>query len=232
MSRYKFFIEAYYSNENDYLEIDEYEKELFQYNGKEIKLKTINPSKKIKDSEGIKIECGYFTNIDECINLAKKVYANFLIRLNNTDISYILDKVSMGNFEKYYTEKDASIYKEIVIVDLDKKENNIYAILARGGCGCTHFYYEKMLDIGIDRKLKDSLMINNYRKFLFNNDISSKIDNTLFATSLEMLLEKEKRSEDEINVIKEVCEFLDARYKETKAIIKIKKWFKIINIKV
>lgn len=215
MSKYSFFIEAYYSNENDYLEIDEYEKELFQYDGKKIKLKSINPSKKIKDSKGIKIECGYFTNLDECISLAKKVYANFLIRLNNTHISYILDKESKGNFKKYYTDKDASIYKEIVIIDLENKESKIHAFLRRGGCGCTHFYFEKMLDIGVNQKLKDSLMINNYRKFLLSNDINYQIDNTLFVASLEMLLEKEKRNKEEIKVIGEVCEFLDARYKET-----------------
>lgn len=215
MGKYKFSIDAFYATKNNYLEINEYEKELFEIDGRKVMLRSLNKDKKIKDADGIKIECGFFSDIEECVVLAKKIYSNFLIRLNNTDISYILDKSSKGNFKKYYKAKDANVYKEIFIEDLENKNRELYIILENGGCGCTHFYFNKLLDMEIDSKLKDSLAVNNYRKFLIGNDIESKVDNTLFVASIEMLLDnKEKRCKEELDVIDEICEYLSNRYKE------------------
>ncbi len=217
MGKYKFTIEAYYATDKDYLEIDEYEKELFNYNGRRIMLKAINKGKKIKDADGIEIECGIFSKIEDCIDTAKKVYANFLIRLNNTCISFILDKFSKGNFEKYYQANDANVYKEIIIVDINSIDEKIYSFLKMEGSGCTHFYFDKILDMEMDNKLKDSLVLNNYRKFLINNDIQSKVDNTLIAASIEMLLDhKEERDKEELKVIDEVCKYLESMYEERK----------------
>ena len=216
MSKYKFYIEAYYSNENNYLEINEEERNLLTYNGKEIKIKTLDKGKKISEAKGIAIECGIFDEIEECIETAKKVYVNFLIRLNNTDISYLLDKYSKGNFQDYYKEADSYIYKEIVIEDMTKKDDTIYWAVVNGKTGCTHFSFKKILDMSIDQKLKDSLKINNYRKFLKGNNIDSMLDNTLFTSSIEMLLNKEERNQDEINVINEICKYIDMRYETTK----------------
>lgn len=216
MGRYKFFISASYAKPNHYLEIDEYEKNLFQVDGKTVKLLSLEKGKKISESRGVKIECGIFTNINECVKVAKKVYINFLIRLNNTDISYILDKASMGNFTKYCKDDDAEIYREIVIRDIENKDERLYGVLEGVGCGCTHFHFDKLMEIGLDQKLKDSLMINNYRKYLLSSNINFPIDNTLFSASIEMLLEsKEVRNKEEISIINEVCDYMDEKFKET-----------------
>ena len=215
MAKYKFFIEAYYADKKDYLEIDEYEKELFKYNGKTVKIKTLNSNKKIKEAQGIELECEYFSDIKECIETAKKAYVNFLISLNNTCISYILDKASMGNFTEYCKDEDAELYSEIVIENIEDKDKGIYGFIESEGTGCTHFYLNEFQDMKIDQKLKDSLMINNYRKSLLLNNIHSLIDNTLVSSSIEMLLDKEDRSKEELDIINEVVNYLDIRYKET-----------------
>ena len=62
-----------------------------------------------------------FDNLESCIDLAKKVYANFLLRLNISHISYILDKASKGNFCEYCTDSDANLYKEIIIDTFEKR---------------------------------------------------------------------------------------------------------------
>ncbi|MBE5805821.1 MAG: hypothetical protein E7313_03810 [Clostridiales bacterium] len=215
MSRYKFFISAYYAKSNNYLAIDEYEKDLFQVDGKTVKLLSLEKGKKISESRGVKIECGIFTNVDECVKIAKKVYINFLIRLNNTDISYILDKASMGNFTQYCKEQDAELYKEIIIQDMEKVDKRLYGIIESAGCGCTHFYFNRLIDMSLDQKLKDSLRVNNYRKYLLSNNIHLPIDNTLFSSSIEMLLDKEERTQEELDIINEVSNYLDEKFKET-----------------
>lgn len=213
MSVYNFFIEVYFT-QNDTIEIKEKEKELFTYENKKIKIVSLD-DKEIYKSKGIRLECGTFDNIQECIDISKKVYINFLIALNNTCISYFLDKELKGNFKKYCTE-DSELYKEIIINDLEEKNDNIHIVLERGGGRCTHFRFNKLLDLKMDKKLKDSLKINNYRKYLNNDKMNSYIDNTLYSASLEMLLEKKERDSNEIEIIEEVCRFLDERYYKTK----------------
>ena len=215
MFKYEFYIDAYY-NENEYLEIDVYEIVLFEYEGKKIKLQSLNENKKISESEGVRLTCGHFSDIHECIQFAKIVYTNFLIRLNDTDISYIFDKKARGNFMEYCKEDDSNIYKDIVIVDTENKQIRFNANLEVNRCGCTHFKFSELMNVWMDQKLKDSLMINNYRKYLINKRIDSKIDNTLFISSMEVLIEKEERNKAELDVINEVCEFLDKKYEKTK----------------
>lgn len=70
MSRYKFSIEAYFT-ECNHLEIEDKEKELFEIEGKKILLKSLN-EKNIKESNGIKIVSEYFDKIDDCVRIAKK----------------------------------------------------------------------------------------------------------------------------------------------------------------
>ena len=216
MGRYKFSINAYFTM-NNWLEIQEQEKELFEVEGKKIILKSLN-EKAIKDSEGIRVESEAFDNLDDCIRIAKKVYSNFLLRLNLSHISYVLDKSSMGNFCEYYTESDAELYKEIIIIDESKKDNELYGILEVGGSGCTHFKFDKLLDISLDEKIKNSLLINNYRKYLCNKELNSKVENTLISASIEMLIDEVDRPEEELNIIKELTDYLDDKYKETKSI--------------
>lgn len=36
-------------------------------------------------------------------------------------------------------------------------------VRAKGSCGCTHFRFDESLDLKLDKKLKDSITINNYR---------------------------------------------------------------------
>ena len=141
MSAYNFFIEVYFT-QNDTLEIKEKEKELFTYENKKIKIVSLD-DKEIYKSKGIRLECGIFDNIQECIDTSKKVYINFLIALNNTCISYFLDKELKGNFKEYCTE-DSELYKEIVINNLEEKNDNIHIVLERGGSVCTHFRFNKL----------------------------------------------------------------------------------------
>ncbi|MBR2247780.1 MAG: hypothetical protein IKG58_03285 [Bacilli bacterium] len=216
MGRYKFTIEAYYTK-NNYLEIEEKEKELFEIEGKKIFLKSLN-RKRIKDSEGIEIESEKFDSLDECIALAKKVYSNFLLRLDMTNISYILDKALRGNFCNYCKDSDAEIYKEIIITDELNKDNNIYAIIEGKESGCTHFKFNKLLDVAMDRKIKNSLIINNYRKFLNDKEINSKLDNTLVSAAMEALIDKEERTKEELNVIDELITYLEEKYEKTNLI--------------
>ena len=214
MSRYKFNIEAHFTK-NNYLEILEQEKELFEVDGKKVMLKSLN-KQPINKSEGIIIECGMFDNLESCISLAKKVYANFLLRLNLSHISYILDKYSLGNFCKYCTDSDSSIYKEIRIIDTLEKSDGEFAFLESAGSGCTHFKFDKLLDISLDKKIKNSLLINNYRKYLSDKELDSRIDNTLISASIEMLIDETVRNEAELSVIQEVCDYLNEKYKKTK----------------
>lgn len=216
MERYKFAIEAYFTKDN-FLEIEEQEKELFKVEGKSVILKSIGRGA-IKNSEGIKIECGMFNDLGSCIDLAKKVYANFLLRLNISDISYFLDKASRGNFCEYCKDSDANIYKEIIIIDTLKKKDDIYAILECVGHGCTHFKFNKLLNISLDKKIKNSLLINNYRKYLKSKELNSRVDNTLISASIEMLIDKIEREEKEQKVIKEVCDYLEEKYRNTRLI--------------
>lgn len=216
MGRYKFSIEAYYTK-NHFLEIEEQEKELFKVDGKTVILKSLD-KKGIKNSEGIKVECGMFDNLESCIDLAKKVYANFLLRLNISHISYILDKASKGNFCEYCTDYDANIYKEIIIIDTFEKKDGIHVILESIGSGCTHFKFDKLLNISFDKKIKNSLLINNYRKYLSDKELNSRVDNTLISASIEMLIDRTEREEKERNVIEEVCDYLEEKYENTELI--------------
>lgn len=213
MGRYKFIIEAYFTK-NNFLEIEEQEKKLFEVDGKAVILKSLD-KKEIKNSEGIKIECGMFDDLESCIDLAKKVYANFLLRLNISHISYILDKASKGNFCEYCTDSDANIYKEIIIIDTFEKKDGEYVILESIGSGCTHFKFDKLLNISFDKKIKNSLLINNYRKYLSNKELNSRVDNTLISASIEMLIDRTEREEKEKKVIEEVCDYLEEKYENT-----------------
>ena len=213
MGRYKFIIEAYYTK-NHFLEREEQEKELLEADGKTVILKSLD-KKGIKNSEGIKVECGMFDNLESCIDLAKKVYANFLLRLNISHISYILDKASKGNFCEYCTDTDANIYKEIIIIDTFEKKDGIHVILESIGSGCTHFKFDKLLNISFDKQIKNSLLINNYRKYLSDKELNSRVDNTLISASIEMLIDRTEREEKERNVIEEVCYYLEEKYENT-----------------
>lgn len=214
MSRYKFIIEAYFTQDN-YLEIDAKEKELFEIYGKKVILKSID-GEIIKQSEGIKIECGMFDNLLDCIKLAKNVYADFIFRLSVSHISYFLDKASKGNFCKYCKDDDASIYKEIIIIDtLDENDGEIYAILRQTRMGCTHFKFDKLLNLSLDEKIKNSILINNYRKYLCRKELNSLVDNTLISSSIEMLINPCERNESEKKVLKEVCNYLEEKFKTT-----------------
>ena len=113
------------------------------------------------------------------------MYSNFLLRLNLSHISYVLDKSSMGNFCEYYTEPDAELYKEIIIIDESKKDDELYVILEGGGSGCTHFKFDKLLDISLDEKIKNSLLINNYRKYLCNKELNSKVDESVYEDVID-----------------------------------------------
>lgn len=213
MGKYQFAIKAYYAD-NDYLEIPKKEIELFEVDKKKIFLKSID-EKKIKDSKGIKIESEIYDKLDDCISVAKKVYSNFLLRLNATDISYILDKTHEGNFCEYCSDKNANLYNEIIIIDLTEQKDKVTWTIERGKSGCTHFRFNKLLNVALDEKIKQSLFLNNYRKYLYNKNINYVIDNTLATASIEMLLEKANRSEEEINVIEEVISYLNQKYEET-----------------
>ena len=213
MGKYQFAINAYYAD-IDYLEISEKEIELFEVDKKKIFLKSLN-KEMIKDSNGIRIESEIYDKLDKCISVAKKVYTNFLLRLNASDISFILDKSHEGNFCEYCNDQDAYLYNEIIIIDLQQKKDKVTWTIGRGKCGCTHFKFNKLLNIELDEKIKHSLFLNNYRKYLYNKDINYVIDNTLTSASIEMLLEKTNRPEEEIKVIEEVISFLNQRYEET-----------------
>lgn len=213
MGKYKFAINAYYADKN-YLEIPEKEIELLEVNNKKVLLKSLD-KKMIKDSIGIRIESEVYDELNECINIAKKVYSNFLLNLNASDISYILDKTHEGNFCDYCSDEDANLYKEIIIIDLLEKTDKVTWEVEIGRCGCTHFRFDKLLNVSIDEKIKYSLFLNNYRKYLYNKSINSVIDNTLTSAAIEMLIEETERSEGEINVINEVIAYLNNRYVET-----------------
>jgi len=195
MKGYKFFISAYFTLDN-YLEINESELKLFEYNKKCFYLKSIN-NKPINKSEGIKVESEIYTDINECIKIAKKVYVNFLFRLNLSHISYILDKPCMGNFCDYYKDADAELYKEICIIDCSKKSNKLYGMIGVGENGCTHFKFNELFDFSFDYNIKNSLAINNYRKYLNSKELNSIIDNTLISAEIEMLIEQEDRPKEE-----------------------------------
>ena len=213
MREYKIRIEAYYA-ENGYLEISEKEMLLFYINNKAVKLLSLD-NKIIAESKGIMVECGTFTDLNECIRIAKKIYCNFLLALNDTSISYVLDKFGKGNFRKYCKDEDIGLYKEIIINDMNSKDKNFYISVEKGPIGCTHFQLNDLEDIGLNYKLKNSLFINNYRKYLKNDKRDTCIDDTLYSASMEVLLDNQKRPKCEIDVINEVAEYLDGRAKET-----------------
>lgn len=215
MKRYSFYVEIYFAR-NDYLLIDKEEVTLFKINDKIVKLESLELAKKIMDAIGMRLTCGDFDELQECLVLAKKVYVNLLINLNNTDISFIIDKYSLGNFIEFCKDEDSELYKEIVIEDRDNKNCEMHGLLEKGSSGCPHFSFNKLLDLTLDQKLKDSLFINNYRKYLIEDSIcQSYVDNTLFSASLEKLLNNEPRPEEEIKVIDELAEYLSNRFKET-----------------
>ena len=213
MGKYQFAINAYYASD-DYLEISERKIELFEVDKKKIFLKSIN-NEIIKESNGIRIESEIYDKLDDCISVAKMVYSNFLLRLNACDISFIIDKSNEGNFCNYCNDKDSKLYKEIIIIDLLNKKDNVIWTIERGKCGCTHFKFNKLLNVAIDEKVKYSLFLNNYRKYLYGKDINFVLDNTLVSASIEMLLEKVDRSDEEKKVIEEVIGYLKQKYKET-----------------
>lgn len=211
--RFKFRIKVYYEN-NDYLCIDDEEKILFEVDGYEVKMISLTTNKKISEAEGFSIECDGFDDITQCISLAKKVFTNLLIKLNDSDISYDLYKYYDGNFCDYCKDKDNYLYKEIIIIDKENIPVGLNGYISRNGCGCPHFDFSKLENYGLDLKLKKSLQTNNYRKYLVEASLNSLVDNTLFSASLEQLLEsKKKRSKEELNVINEVIDFLKEQQK-------------------
>lgn len=215
MGRYSFSIEVFFA-QNDFLDIDEEELKLFEVEGKEVILISLEKTKKISDSKGMKVFCGMFEDINKCLEIAKKIYTNLLISLNNSDISYYIDKKHRGNFIKYSSDKDRNLYKEIIINDKLDNSNNMKFVIENIRCGCTHFRFDKLFDLKLDKKLKDSIVINNYRKYLLANDMTAYVDNTLFSAALEMLLDKEEREQDELDIITELGQYLDDRFKDTK----------------
>jgi len=213
--RFKFKIKVYYEN-NDYLCIDDEEKILFEVDGYEVKMISLTKNKKISESEGFCIECDGFTKLNQCINLAKKVYTNLLIKLNDSDISYDLYKYYEGNFCNYCKDKDNYLYKEIIIIDKENIPSGLKGYIFRSGCGCPHFNFIKLENYGLDQKLKKSLQTNNYRKYLVEASLNTLVDNTLFSASLEQLLDSKKmRSKEEINAIDEVVGFLNEKQNNT-----------------
>ena len=60
----------------------------------------------------------------------------------------------MGNFCKYCKDQDGSIYKEIRIIDTLEKNDGEFAFLESAGSGCTHFKFDKLLNISLDKKNK------------------------------------------------------------------------------
>ena len=74
------------------------------------------------------------------------------------------------------------------------------------------------MDISLDKKIKNSFLLNNYRKYLCNKELNSKVENTLVCASIEMLIDEVDRPEEELNIIKELSNYLENKYKETNLI--------------
>lgn len=211
MSGYKFCIDMYMP-ENNFLAYDNKEQKLFDIEGIDIILKS-HGGEMISKSKLVSLNSGLFNDLEKCICIAKKVYANFLLKLSSTGISYILFE---GNFTEFCKDDDAYLYKEIRIQDAQKFEPYGFCYY-KTRKGNRDLSLNTLLDVKMDKKLKDSILINNYRKSLLLNDIASIIDNTLLCSSLEMLLDpKELKSKEELEVIEETCDYLNNRYTETK----------------
>lgn len=214
--RFKFKIKVYYEN-NDFLCIDEDEMILFEVEGYDVKMISLTNNKKISEAEGFYIECDGFDDLNECIKLAKKVYTNLLIKLNDSHISYNLYKYYDGNFCNYCKDKDNYLYKEIIIIDKERDNTGLKFYILGRGCGCPHFNFFKLENYGLDQKLKKSLQTNNYRKYLVKASLNTLVDNTLFSASLEQLLDSnKKRPKEEVEIINEVLKILNEKQKDVR----------------
>lgn len=199
---------------NAYLEFETKEIKLFEIDNYPVYIK--GNKEKISESENLIFYSNGFSQNEDYIKYAKEIFNNILMELIRCKIPFRLDPYGYGNLD-LYDNNCCEIHRNIQIIDSNNETENIGVELNALRSGCTRFRINRVRNINMNKPLEKAIIIKNFNAFISSTDhLNNYVENTLNRAIVEKLMNKGGEKDiSEVEILKEVDEFLESRYKET-----------------